>query len=95
MRNNQQKVILRFFMILKCEFRCVVEKRYEGEDIVNKLSETKILKYSYETKEEREQHVKWMESQGFHCTGQVKNTDDSIYAKEQKYYYYGEFFKHY
>jgi hypothetical protein len=62
---------------------------------MDKILETRILKYKYDSEEERNQHVKWMESQGFECSGKVRNTDDSIWEKNPNYYWYGEFIKHY
>jgi hypothetical protein len=58
---------------------------------VEKLSETRILKYKYDSEEEREQHVKYMEYLDYECTGQVRKSDDSLMSDNRKYYWYGEF----
>jgi hypothetical protein len=62
---------------------------------MQKITETKIIKYTYDSEEEREQHVKWMESQGFECTGRVKRSFGSIYEENPEYLWYGEFYKNY
>lgn len=58
---------------------------------MEKLSKTTILKYRYDTEEEREQHIKYMEHIGYECTGQVRKSDDSIMDDNPNYYWYGEF----
>jgi hypothetical protein len=60
---------------------------------MQKLSEVRILEYKYDSEEEREQHVKWMESQGFECSGQVRKSDDSLLDENRKFYWYGKFAK--
>lgn len=58
---------------------------------MEKISATRILKYKYDSKEEREEHVKYMEHIGYECTGQVKKSDDSLMSNDRNYYWYGEF----
>ncbi|WP_025731512.1 hypothetical protein [Heyndrickxia ginsengihumi] len=58
---------------------------------MEKLSELKIMEYKYGSKEEREQHVKWMEHQGFECSEQVKKSDGSLFEENRKFYWYGKF----
>lgn len=41
-------------------------------------SETKLLTYKYESKEEIDEHVKFMESLGYECIGEVRKTSDSL-----------------
>lgn len=48
-----------------------------------------IIEYKYDSEEEREQHVKWMESQGFECSGQIRKSDDSLLDENRKYYWFG------
>ena len=60
---------------------------------MEKISETRAYEYKYDSEEEREQHVKWMESQGFECSGQVKRSDGSLWDKDREYYWYGSFQK--
>lgn len=58
---------------------------------MERISKSMILKYKYESKEEREQHIKYMENLGYECTGQVKRTDDDLSNPNPNYYWYGEF----
>lgn len=60
---------------------------------MEQLSEALICEYKYESKEERENHVKEMESQGFECSGQIKKSDDSLTKEEREYYWYAKFYK--
>lgn len=61
---------------------------------MKKISKTVIEEYKYDSKEEREEHVKEMESAGYYCTGQSKKSDDSLhYKSEREYYWYGKFIK--
>lgn len=62
---------------------------------MEKVSELKILEFRYDSKEEREQHVGWMESQGFECNGQVKKSNGSLWNKKRESYWYGHFSKQY
>ncbi|QBL97898.1 hypothetical protein EauM23_00005 [Exiguobacterium phage vB_EauM-23] len=61
---------------------------------MKKLVSIQIHKFKYDSKEEREKHVKEMEAQGYECTGQIKH-NDNYYNPKSKEYWYGEFFKHY
>ncbi|MBN6887274.1 hypothetical protein ACUXCC_002290 [Cytobacillus horneckiae] len=56
---------------------------------MEKISEMTIIEYKYDSEEEREQHVKWMESQGFECSGQIRKSDDSLLDESRKYYWFG------
>lgn len=58
---------------------------------MDKLSETRVLRYRYKSREERELHVKYMEYLGYECTGQVRKTDNSLMDENKDYYWYGEF----
>lgn len=60
---------------------------------MEKLLEIRTLEYKYDSEEEREQHVKWMESQGYECSGQVVKSDDSLLSENREYYWYGCFSK--
>lgn len=60
---------------------------------MNKISETKIVEYKYDSEKEREEHVKEMESLGFECSGQIRKSDDNIMCNDRNYYWYGKFFK--
>ncbi len=40
---------------------------------MKKISKIVIEEYKYDSKEEREEHVKEMKSAGYYCTGQSKN----------------------
>lgn len=62
---------------------------------MERLSQVTILRYKYETEEEREQHVKYMEYLGYECTGQVKKSDDSLMDSNPKFYWYGEFIRNF
>jgi hypothetical protein len=54
------------------------------------LSKEIICEYKYDSEEERENHVKSMELQGFECSGQIRRSDDSLMKKERKYYWYAK-----
>lgn len=54
------------------------------------ISKQRIEKYKYDSENERKQHVKKMESEGWECTGRVKQSD----SYDGEYYWYGEFYKH-
>lgn len=54
------------------------------------ISKQRIEKYKYETKDERERHVQEMESNGWECTGRVKQSD----SFDGEYYWFGEFYKY-
>lgn len=59
---------------------------------MRKLSHGENIKYKYESKEEREEHVKYMESQGY--TTYFKETHrDNYYNPDSKEYWYGEFYR--
>lgn len=60
---------------------------------MKQLTKTIACEYSYDTELEREEHVKYMESQGFECTGQVRRSDDPIMKNDRKYYWYAKFYK--
>ena len=61
---------------------------------MKRLVKTIIEEYKYESEDEREEHVKEMESKGYYCTGQCKRSDDSLhYQHDRKYYWYGKFIK--
>lgn len=62
---------------------------------MEKISEFKVLEFKYDSKEEREDHIKLMESYGFECTGQVKKSDDSLFVGNRVYYWYGKFIKNF
>jgi hypothetical protein len=69
-------------------------KKYLREEFIMKqLSKVSILEYKYESEEERENHVNYMKSQGWECSGQVRKSDDSLMDKERVYYWYGRFLK--
>jgi len=61
---------------------------------MKKLSQTEILRYTYESEQEREEHIKRMESKGYECTGQKKISFDSLLSDNRNYHWYGEFIKH-
>ena len=48
---------------------------------MKKRSEWIHVDYVYDSREERDEHVKWMESEGFECSGQIKETQ-SLYSSE-------------
>lgn len=54
---------------------------------MEQLVKMTIYKFKYDSKEEREQHVKYMEHLGYECTGQMKNSD----TLDSEKYWYGEF----
>lgn len=58
------------------------------------LQEMVIREYKYESEEERNLHVSYMESQGYECSGQIKKSDDDIMKKDREYYFYGRFQKY-
>lgn len=60
---------------------------------MKQLRKTITYEYSYETESEREEHVKYMESQGYECTGQVRKSDDPIMKEDRCYYWYAKFYK--
>jgi hypothetical protein len=62
---------------------------------MKKISTTQIIKYRYDSEEERKMHVKYMEYLGYECTGQVKKSDDSLMSDNREYYWYGEFIQHF
>ena len=60
---------------------------------MEKISETIVLEFKYDSEEEREKHVKQMESDGYECSGQVRRSDDSLMDKNRKFYWYAKFGK--
>lgn len=60
---------------------------------MKKLLKMVIYEYKYDTEEERNSHVAYMESQGYECTGQVKRSDDDLMKKEREYYWFARFQK--
>jgi hypothetical protein len=62
---------------------------------MKKISKTDIIRYRYDSEEEREMHVKYMEHLGYECTGQLRKTDDSLHEANKEYYWYGEFVQHF
>ncbi|MED3832950.1 hypothetical protein [Peribacillus frigoritolerans] len=62
---------------------------------MKKLSKTEIIRYKYDTEEERDMHVKYMEHLGYECTGQVRKSDDSLMDENREYYWYGEFVQYF
>lgn len=52
-----------------------------------------ILKFKYDTLEERNKHVEEMKKQGFEDGGRIRRTDDSIWCDNPIYYYYSELYK--
>lgn len=60
---------------------------------MEQLSKTVICEYKYDSEGEREQHIKYMESQGFECSGQIRRSDDSLMNEERNYYWYAKFCK--
>ncbi len=60
---------------------------------MKQISERRILEYKYDSEEDRSTHVKWMESLGFVCSGQVKRSDDSLWDDNRTYYWYAKFEK--
>jgi hypothetical protein len=60
---------------------------------MKKFKETRIVEYIYDNEEEREQHVKYMESQGWECSGQVQHSFGSIWDDDKKWFWYGKFYK--
>ena len=61
---------------------------------MEKMQRLIIEKYKYDSKEEREMHVKEMEAQGFECSGQVRKSEDSLWCEDRCFYWYGEFSKY-
>lgn len=57
-------------------------------DFVKRLSKNIILEYKYDSVEEREKHIEYMESQGYECSGEGKKMD-----AERNYILFGQFFK--
>jgi hypothetical protein len=62
--------------------------------MVKQLSQTEILRYTYESESEREKHVERMELKGYECTGQKKISFNSLFDSNKEYHWYGEFVKH-
>lgn len=60
---------------------------------MEQLSEIIIYEYKYESEEEREEHVKHMESLGFECDGKARRSDDLLTREERSYYWYAKFYK--
>lgn len=61
---------------------------------MEKISEYVTIEYKYDSKEEREKHVKDMESQGYDCSGQVRKTDGSTWTGNAETYWYAKFGKY-
>jgi len=59
--------------------------------ILKKISQTEILKFTYESELEREKHVKKMKLKGYECTEQKLMP----FNKKGDCNWYGEFVKHY
>lgn len=57
------------------------------------ITKETILKFKYDTREERDKHVAELKKQGFEDSGKIRKTDDSIWCDNPKYYYYAELFK--
>lgn len=55
---------------------------------------TIIEEYFYDTEEEREDHVKIMEKDGWECSGQVRKDVSGSYYKPSDYRWYGKYFKY-
>lgn len=55
---------------------------------MKKVLEYTNITYHYDSKEERDEHVKVMESEGWECSGQIRETT-SIHSKE--YVWCGKF----
>lgn len=60
---------------------------------MEKLSEVTTLEFKYDSSEEREQHVHFMENIGYECSGQVRRSDDSLMNDNRNYYWYAHFTK--
>jgi hypothetical protein len=60
---------------------------------MQQISKITILEYKYDSEEEREEHVKYMESQGYECSGQIRKSDGSLMNKDRAWYWYGQFSK--
>lgn len=58
---------------------------------MKKVYECINVMYYYESREERDEHVKLMESEGWECSGQIKETL-SFYSN--KWTYVGKFSKY-
>lgn len=58
---------------------------------MERISKTTILRFKYNSEEERANHVAYMEGLGYECTGQVRRSDDSYWDIDRYYYWYGEF----
>lgn len=54
------------------------------------MSHMEVAKFKYDSEEERRAHVSQMESQGWKCTGRLKQSD----SFESEAYWYGEFYKY-
>lgn len=54
---------------------------------------TIIEEYFYDTEEEREEHIKLMEQNGWECTGQVRYDVNKSFDNPD-YRWYGQYFKY-
>lgn len=53
-----------------------------------------VQEFKYDSKEEREAHVKKMKAKGFECGSRDKKSDDSIWEDNRKYYWFAHFCKY-
>lgn len=61
---------------------------------MKQISKTTILEFKYDSEEERADHLKEMEGEGFLCDGEVRKTDDPIHKEIKEYYWYGRYVKY-
>ena len=60
---------------------------------MKRLSYTEVIEYKYDSEQEREEHVIFMEKAGY--TTSIKRTNrDNYYNPKSKEYWYAEFYKH-
>ena len=48
---------------------------------MKQISKTTILEFKYDSEEERADHLKEMEGEGFLCDGKVRKTDDPLHKE--------------
>jgi len=60
---------------------------------MEKLSEVEVLKFKYDSEEERNTHVENMKKEGYEVSLKRKH-NNNYYNLNSKEYWYGEFFKY-
>ena len=70
--------------------------RIKAEQIIKTYKEDCILietvkEFNYDSKEDREMHMKIMQEDGFECDGQIKENIGTVYKPE--YVYFGHYYK--